>query len=62
LEACLDKHFENAAKLVGLDEDLRGILSRSVNEITVNFPVKTDDGGVEMFRGFRVQHNNARGP
>lgn len=62
MEACSDPYFEEAARLVGLDEDLRQILCRTANEITVNFPVKTDDGRVEMFRGYRVQHNNARGP
>lgn len=54
--------FQRAADLVGLDEDLKTILVGNANEITVNFPVKSDDGGVEMFKGFRVQHNNARGP
>jgi glutamate dehydrogenase (NAD(P)+) len=54
--------FERAADLVGLDGDVRQILTRPANEITVHFPVKMDDGRVEMFSGFRVQHNNALGP
>ena len=31
-------------------------------ELTVHFPVKRDDGSVEVFQGYRVQHNVARGP
>jgi glutamate dehydrogenase (NAD(P)+) len=54
--------FSKAADLVGLGEDTRRILSSCANEIAVHFPVKTDDGRVEMFHGFRVQHNYALGP
>jgi glutamate dehydrogenase (NAD(P)+) len=54
--------FNKAADLMGLDSNIRKILARTSNEITVNFPVKMDDGRVEMFTGYRVQHNNALGP
>lgn len=47
---------------MGLDPEIRKILSKTTNEIIVNFPVKMDDGRVEMFTGYRVQHNNALGP
>ena len=56
------KRFNRAADLVELDTDVRKILRETKNEITVNFPVKMDDGRIEMFRGYRVQHNNALGP
>jgi glutamate dehydrogenase (NAD(P)+) len=56
------QQFDNAADLMGLDSDIRAILSRTTNEIIVNFPVKMDDGRIEMFTGYRVQHNNALGP
>jgi len=56
------KRFNKAADLVGLDPDVRKILRETMNEITVNFPVKMDDGSIEMFTGYRVQHNNALGP
>lgn len=56
------KRFNEAADLVGLDIDVRKILQETKNEISVNFPVKMDDGRIEMFRGYRVQHNNALGP
>ena len=54
--------FDKAADLVGLDPEIRKILSRTTNEVIVNFPVKMDDGRIEMFRGYRVQHNNVLGP
>ena len=54
--------FNKAADLMGLDPDIRKILARTENEITVNFPVRMDDGRVEIFTGHRIQHNNALGP
>ena len=54
--------FNKAADLMGLDPEIRKILGKTTNEIIVNFPVKMDDGRIEMFRGYRVQHNNALGP
>ncbi|MFC1563549.1 Glu/Leu/Phe/Val dehydrogenase [candidate division KSB1 bacterium] len=54
--------FNLAADAMGLDPDIRKILGSTTNEIIVNFPVKMDDGHVEVFRGYRVQHNNVLGP
>lgn len=54
--------FHRAADLIGLDDDIRKILSHTTNEIVVNFPVRMDDGRIEVFTGYRVQHNNALGP
>lgn len=45
-----------------LDPDIRKILSRTTNETILHFPVKMDDGRIEMFTGYRVQHNNVQGP
>ncbi len=56
------RQFDKAADLMGLDSEIRKILSRTTNEIIVNFPVRMDDGRIEVFRGYRVQHNNALGP
>ena len=56
------RQFDKAADLMGLDPEIRKILSKTTNEIIVNFPVTMDDGRLEMFRGYRVQHNNALGP
>jgi glutamate dehydrogenase (NAD(P)+) len=54
--------FNKAADLMKLHLDIRKILAKTNNEIVVNFPVKMDDGRIEMFTGYRVQHNNALGP
>jgi glutamate dehydrogenase/leucine dehydrogenase len=56
------EHVNQSADIIALDPDIRGILSQTTSEIIVNFPVKMDDGRVEMFTGFRVQHNNVLGP
>ncbi|MCE1246290.1 MAG: Glu/Leu/Phe/Val dehydrogenase [Firmicutes bacterium] len=54
--------FNKAADLIQLDPDIRTILSKTENEIIVHFPVKMDNGHIEMFTGYRVQHNNVLGP
>lgn len=56
------RQFSRAAETMKLDEGIKAILSKTQNEIVVNFPVKMDDGRVEMFTGYRVQHNNVLGP
>lgn len=58
----VERQFNNAADLINLDPNVRKILSKTTNEIIVNFPVKMDDGRVEVFTGYRVQHNNVLGP
>ena len=54
--------FDQAAELLHLDEDLREVLRRPKRELSVNFPVRLDNGKVKMFSGYRVQHNINRGP
>jgi len=54
--------FEFAARKLNLDENLWRVLSTPSREIIVHFPVMMDNGKIEMFTGFRVQHNIARGP
>src|SRR5512136_2322410 len=54
--------FNRAADVMNLDGEVRSILARPMNEVTVNFPAKMDDGRIEMFTGYRVQHNNVLGP
>ncbi|HEY7837399.1 MAG TPA: Glu/Leu/Phe/Val dehydrogenase [Terriglobales bacterium] len=54
--------FEIAARALGLDEGLAKILARPARELTVHIPVAMDDGRIEVFTGYRVQHNDARGP
>src|SRR5947199_1164027 len=54
--------FEYAARKLNLDEGLWKVLSSPSREVIVHFPVTMDDGRIEMFTGFRVQHSQARGP
>jgi len=56
------KQFDIAADLLQIDGNLRDVLRNCKRELTVHFPVKMDDGTVQVFEGFRVQHNIARGP
>lgn len=58
----VQQQFEKAADKMQLDPNIRKILASTNNEIVVHFPVKMDDGNVEVFTGYRVQHNNALGP
>lgn len=51
-----------AAETMGLPEYLSKILAQPKNEIMVHFPVKMDSGKLRLFKGYRVQHNNALGP
>lgn len=54
--------FDIAAEKLKLDDGLRKVLKMPAREITVNIPVQLDDGRVEVFTGYRVQHSIARGP
>src|SRR5690554_4761569 len=56
------KQFNHAADTMNLDKGIRKILASTNSEISVHFPVKMDDGSIEVFNGYRVQHNNALGP
>ncbi len=54
--------FDQVAEQVGLDPSMREVLRTPRRELTVNFPVRMDDGSVRVFTGHRVQHSTARGP
>lgn len=54
--------FDHAARLLELDPDLYRVLRVPNREITIYIPVQMDDGHMEVFTGYRVQHNFARGP
>jgi glutamate dehydrogenase (NAD(P)+) len=60
--AVAQAQFDHAADLLDLDPGLRKVLRVPKRELTVNFPVTMDDGHVEVFTGYRVQHNLSRGP
>jgi len=56
------KRFETAADRLHLDDGMRKILKTPAKELTVAIPVMLDDGRIEVFTGYRVQHSIARGP
>ena len=57
-----EARFDEAAEKLNLDDGMRKILRSPTREITVNIPVQLDDGRLEVFTGYRVQHSIARGP
>lgn len=56
------KQIEKAANIMGLDPEVKAVMSVPQREIEVSLPVRMDDGSLRIFTGFRVQHNNACGP
>jgi len=54
--------FDEAAKRLRLDDGICKVLKSAGKEITVHIPVQLDDGRIEVFTGYRVQHSIARGP
>ncbi|HOV06525.1 MAG TPA: Glu/Leu/Phe/Val dehydrogenase [Anaerolineaceae bacterium] len=56
------RQFDHVAELLKLDPQVREILRWPLREYSFRIPVRMDDGTLRMFQGFRVQHNDARGP
>ena len=56
------EQFQKAADLMKLDANVQEILRRPRRILSINFPVKMDDGKILLYQGFRSQHNNALGP
>jgi glutamate dehydrogenase (NAD(P)+) len=54
--------FDHVAGILGLDQPTRDLLRYPLREYHFAVPVRMDDGSARVFRGFRVQHNDARGP
>jgi glutamate dehydrogenase len=54
--------FDQAAQVLGLNDAMRNLLRWPLREYVFAIPVRMDDGSSRVFRGFRVQHNDARGP
>ena len=57
-----ETRFDAAATRLGLDDGMCKVLRNSALELTVHIPVALDDGRIELFTGYRVQHSIARGP
>jgi len=56
------KQFDGVAQKMGLDPQIAGILRWPLREFRFQIPVRMDNGQIQVFFGFRVQHNDARGP
>jgi glutamate dehydrogenase len=56
------KQFDHVAKLLKLDAEVAEVLRWPMREFHFRIPVRMDDGTIKVFEGFRVQHNDARGP
>jgi glutamate dehydrogenase (NAD(P)+) len=56
------ERFDRAAQLLNLDPDLYAVMRVPNRELKVYIPVRMDSGRMQVFEGFRVQHNFARGP
>jgi glutamate dehydrogenase (NAD(P)+) len=57
-----EARFDEAANRLNLDDGICKVLRSPTKEITVHIPVQLDDGRIEVFTGYRVQHSIARGP
>jgi glutamate dehydrogenase (NAD(P)+) len=55
-------YFQHAYATMGLDPVWKSVLSSPKRVLTVSCPVRMDDGSIQVFTGYRAQHNNARGP
>ncbi|MBK7140767.1 MAG: Glu/Leu/Phe/Val dehydrogenase [bacterium] len=60
--AMAQAQFDHAADFLGLDQGTRDLLRWPAREFQFAIPVRMDDGTTRVFRGFRVQHNDSRGP
>ena len=56
------RQLNQCAEIMGLDDNVREVLRNPLREIRVHMPIRMDDGSIEVFEGYRVQYNDARGP
>jgi glutamate dehydrogenase len=56
------RQLDKAAEALGLDPEVTAVLREPTRTFILNFPVRMDDGSIRVFRGYRVQYNDARGP
>ena len=57
-----ETYFDRAARVMGLDERVRALLTKPEREVKVSLSIERDNGQLATFTGYRVQHNSARGP
>jgi len=60
--AMAQQQFDHVADLLGLDHQVREMLRWPMREFHLRIPIRMDDGDIRVFQGYRVQHNDARGP
>ena len=60
--AIAQAQFEVAAQRLRLNPSMHAVLREPRRELTVHFPVELDDGSINVFTGYRIQHNLSRGP
>lgn len=58
----VNSYINEAADVIELAEEMRQTLREPAREIAVQIPVRMDNGSMQLLRGFRVQHNDSRGP
>ena len=56
------KQIDRASEIIGLSDDIRNLLSTPQRKVEVSLPIMMDDETLQIFHGFRVQHNNLLGP
>lgn len=54
--------FDNIAKKINLDPSIHAVIRECERELTVYIPIIMDNGKIEVFKGYRVQHSSVRGP
>lgn len=54
--------FDSVAEKLGLSSSIRALLREPMREFTFSMPIRMDDGTMRVFKGYRVQHNDSRGP
>ncbi len=54
--------FDHIAEMIGLEPEIRELLRQPMREYHFTIPVKMDDGSTKVFKGYRIHHNDARGP
>ncbi len=60
--ASVNQYVDRAAALLDLDDDVRLLLADPYRQVDMQVPIHADNGSIRTFRGYRVQHNGARGP
>ena len=58
----VQSYLERAAGVIDLSSDLSAILAEPNTELIVHFPVRMDSGALQVYTGYRIQHNNILGP